>query len=78
MMNSSGRGFEPHQRHCVVFLSKTLYPLLITGSTQEDPSQNDRKTVDVLSGLIVVQTVRKGYQQTTLGGKEIEWMVHKS
>ena len=25
------RGFEPHQRHCVVSLSKTLYPLLSTG-----------------------------------------------
>ena len=24
--------------HCVVSLSKTLYPLLSTGSTQEDPS----------------------------------------
>ena len=61
-----------------MFLSKTLYPLLITGSTQEDPSQNDRKTVDILSGLILVQTVCKGYQQMTLGGKEFEWMVHKS
>ena len=26
-----GCGFEPHQRHCVVSLSKTLYPLLISG-----------------------------------------------
>ena len=25
-----------HVSHCVVFLSKTLYPLLSTGSTQED------------------------------------------
>ena len=25
-------------RHCVVFLSKTLYSLLSTGSSQEDPS----------------------------------------
>ena len=23
-----GRGFEPHQRHCVVFLSKNIYPSL--------------------------------------------------
>ena len=30
-----GRWFEPHQSHCVVSLSKTLYPLLSTGSAQE-------------------------------------------
>ena len=37
-----GCWFEPHglQSHCVVSLSKTLYLLLITGSTQEDPSQH--------------------------------------
>ena len=29
----------PHP--CDVSLSKTLYPLLSTGSTQEDPSQHD-------------------------------------
>ena len=27
-------GFEPTARHCVVSLSKKLYPLLSTGSTQ--------------------------------------------
>ena len=31
-----GCRFEPHWRHCIVSLSKTLYPLLNTGSTQED------------------------------------------
>ena len=36
-----GCGFEPNQRHCIVSLSKTLYPLLSTGSTQEDPSQHN-------------------------------------
>ena len=30
-----GPWFETHQRHCVVYLSKTLYPLLNTGSFQE-------------------------------------------
>ena len=30
--------FEPHQRRCVASLRKTLYPLLGTGSTEEDPS----------------------------------------
>ena len=28
--------FETHRRHCIVSLCKTLYPLLSTGSTQED------------------------------------------
>ena len=34
--------------HCVVSLNKTLYPLLSTGSTQEDRklSQHDWKIVD--------------------------------
>ena len=27
-----GYGFKPHQRLCLVSLSKTLYPLLSTGS----------------------------------------------
>ena len=30
-------GLEPHQRHCVVSLSKTYLSLLSTGSIQEDP-----------------------------------------
>ena len=29
-------GFEPNRRNCVVSLKKKLYPLLSTGSTQED------------------------------------------
>ena len=38
-----GCWFEPHHWwcHCVVSLSKTLYPLLSTGSTQEDQSRHD-------------------------------------
>ena len=41
-------GFEPQQRHCIVSLSKTHYPLLKTGSTQEDrkSSWHDWKIVD--------------------------------
>ena len=38
---SRGYGFEPHRRHCVLSLSKTLYPSLSTGSTQADPSRHD-------------------------------------
>ena len=37
-LRSRGCRFEPHCRHCVVSLKKTLYPLLSTGSTQEDQS----------------------------------------
>ena len=45
---SKGCWFTPHCRksHCVLSLSKTLCPLLSTGSTQEDPSQDDLKIVD--------------------------------
>ena len=40
VLDSRLRGcrFEPHWRLCIVFLSKTLYPLFRIGSTQEDPS----------------------------------------
>ena len=34
-MKLSGCWFKSHQRHCVVSLSKTIYPLLSTGSTKE-------------------------------------------
>ena len=37
--------FEIHSRHCVVSLSKTIYPLLSTGSTQE-VSEDDSKIDD--------------------------------
>ena len=42
-LGSKCHKFETHQYHCVVSLSKTLYPLLSTGSTQEDrkASQHD-------------------------------------
>ena len=45
---SRGCGFESHQRHCNVSLSKTLYPMLSTGSTREDPFRHDRK---MLTGM---------------------------
>ena len=45
---SNGIWLKPHHRqsHCVVCWSKTLYPLLSTGSTQEDTSLHDFKIVD--------------------------------
>ena len=42
-----GCGFKPHRGHCVVSLSKTHWSLLRTGSTQEDPSQHNWKTVNL-------------------------------
>ena len=33
--------FEIHRRNCIVFLCMTLYPLLNTGSTQEDRKRPD-------------------------------------
>ena len=36
-----GLQVQASKRHCVVSLSKTLYPLLSTGPTQEDPSEYD-------------------------------------
>ena len=44
--SSRGCGSQPHQRQCIVSLSKTLYHLLSTGTTQEDTSGHDRKNVD--------------------------------
>ena len=38
-----GCGFKPHRRHCIESLSKALYPLLSTDSTQVEISQHDCK-----------------------------------
>ena len=45
-LKSRGCRFKPHQRHCVMSLSKTLFPLLSTSSTHVDPSLQDWKIVD--------------------------------
>ena len=39
-LGSRDCGFEPHWKHCIVSLSKTLYPLLSTGSIGEDLSRH--------------------------------------
>ena len=36
-----GCGLERHRRRCIVSLSKALYPLLSSGSSQEAPSRHD-------------------------------------
>ena len=46
---SIGWELEPHRMQCVVSLSKTLYHLLITSSTQEDLSRHDREKM--LTGI---------------------------
>ena len=48
-MRLKDRRFQTHGRHCVVSLSKTLYPHLSTGSTEENRklSPHDRKIVDL-------------------------------
>ena len=37
-LGSKGHQFKTHWNQCVVSLSKTLYPMLSTGSAQEHPS----------------------------------------
>ena len=46
VIESFGPSLEPHQRYHVLSLSKTLCPMLSTGSTQE-MSQHECKTVDL-------------------------------
>ena len=43
---SQGRGFDPHSRHGVLSLSKTLHPHCLVLIKPRKPSQNDRKIVD--------------------------------
>ena len=59
------RGLEPHWYHCVVYLSKTHYSLLSTGSTQEDLSRHSCKIVEwdvkkqvLFRYMIIVENVR--------------------
>ena len=52
-----GHWFKTQQRHCILSLSKTLYPLFSTGSTQEK-SYHD--------GKIVGWDVKHEHKQTTV------------
>ena len=49
MLDSRSRGgrFEPHPEARVVSLSKTLYSLLSTGSTEEDLFRHNLKIADL-------------------------------
>ena len=55
-MGLEGYLFETHRFHCVVSLSKTLYLLLSTGSTQED-KKSSRHVWKIV--------VRLGYKAST-------------
>ena len=44
-LGSKGCLLQTHLRHCVVSVSKALYSLLSTGSTQEDLSKHNQKIV---------------------------------
>ena len=43
-LESKYHEFETHQRHCAMSLSKTLCPLLSTGSTREDRKASQKQT----------------------------------
>ena len=60
-----GCRFEPHLRHCVVSLSKTLYPLIRNGSTQEDPSRHNWKIAD----WDLKNQIKKNWAELKLGYK---------
>ena len=44
--------------HCVIFLSKTLYPLLSYGSTQEDTSRHDLGLIELKKNEILARITK--------------------
>ena len=52
-----GGGFEPHRHHCVVSLSRTHLSLLSAGSTREDPSRHNWKSVYWEVKIKIKQTI---------------------
>ena len=53
------------------FFQNQLFRKILSGIPSECQTDWIQIGPDILSGLIWVQTVRKGYQQTTLVGKEL-------
>ena len=49
-LGSKGYMFKTHLWQCIVYLSKTLYPLLSTGSTQ-DSRKSSQATQKLLTGM---------------------------
>ena len=72
-----GCGFKPHQHHCIVFLSKTHYSLLCTGSTQEDPSSLNENIVDWDVKNQIKQT-NSPFLKLCLGSIEIDRILSES
>ena len=69
-----GRGFEPHQRHCVVSLSKNIYPSLVL--------VQPRKTRPYITERLLMgrkesnQTNKnKGQIRISLCGLPLQWML---
>ena len=57
-----GCGFQPHGRHCIVFLSKTFYDLLSADSTQDDLSRHDWKVKNQTNKSQKTSTVPSKWQ----------------
>ena len=60
------------------FVRPDLGPNCLQRSSADDTNRQsnslDPDQADILSGLILVQTVCKGYQQTTLVGSQTVWI----
>ena len=54
------------------FFQNDLFRKILSGIQSECQSDWIQVRPNILSGLIWFQTVCKGYQQTTLGGKELK------
>ena len=55
----------------LIFFQNKLFRKIFSGIPSECQTNWIQIRPDILSGLIWVQSVCKGYQQTTLGGKEL-------
>ena len=62
-------------RLLIFFFQNQLFRKLLSGIPSECQTDWIQIRSDVLSDLIWVQAVCKGYQQTTLGGKELVFMI---
>ena len=60
------------------FIQNQLFKKILPGIPSDCQTDWIQIRPDVLSGLIWVQTVCKGYQQATLGGKEFRVNGYKS
>ena len=71
MIFKTGKFFMLSFCHLLIFFQNQLLLKFISGIPSECQTDLIQIRPDLLSGLIWVQTVRKSYQQTTLGDKEL-------